>query len=319
MRKERHQVKQLDQPTKYVINEHGEWDILKLSTIFTVDVVPYILGIKPPDPQAGSDICVWRWTTHHDFELQSAYSHWAQSDLAAPDPIWKRIWGLQIPQRVRCFLWLARRQKLLTNLERYKRTLTDDPRCPICHRDEESILHTLRDCSFFRQIWKNVVPQSLLSSFFSASVKDWLRQNLCSNILLCNSLPWKFVFALILWQSWKNRNDAVFAETTATIEQVISRSKATIGGLLRDDTGNFLFDFSKFIGCSNSLHAELCIRQLLNRAWFIDLIWTSRSGNLAADRLARNANQSSFDLCYLLTPPSDLHDILVADVLDSGL
>ncbi|KAK8994455.1 hypothetical protein V6N11_045543 [Hibiscus sabdariffa] len=33
--------------------------------------------------------------------------------------------------------------------------------------------------------------------------------------------------------------------------------KATIGGLLRDTAGNFIFGFSKFIGATNSLHAEL--------------------------------------------------------------
>ncbi|KAL4369386.1 hypothetical protein GQ457_05G024870 [Hibiscus cannabinus] len=259
-----------------VLNEHREWDVMKLSSIFIVDVVPYILGIKSPDPHAET-----------------------------PDPIWKQIWDLQVPQRLRCFLWLTCRQKLMKYLERYKRTLTDDPPCPVCHRDEESILHTLRDCMLFRHIWKNIVPQSLLNTFFSASVKDWLRQNLCSNIMFCNSLPWKLVFTSILWQSWKNRNDVVFAEVTATVEQVISRSvlwanyyndslpiyvqvinpaststpwkkpesgwlclnvdgvvslttgKAMIGGLLRDNAGNFLFGFSKFIGCANSLHAEL--------------------------------------------------------------
>ncbi|KAK9025193.1 hypothetical protein V6N11_065089 [Hibiscus sabdariffa] len=107
-----------------------------------------------------------------------------------------------------------------------------------------------------------------MNTFFSASLKDWLRQNLCSNILLCNSLPWKLVFTSILWQSWKIRNDTVFVEASASVENVLSRSilwasyyndgwpisepvtntgKATIGGLLRDNVGNFLFGFSKFI------------------------------------------------------------------------
>ncbi|KAK8537488.1 hypothetical protein V6N12_043650 [Hibiscus sabdariffa] len=41
-----------------VLNEHGEWDVAKLSEVFTVNAVPYILGIKPPDTQSGPDINV---------------------------------------------------------------------------------------------------------------------------------------------------------------------------------------------------------------------------------------------------------------------
>ncbi|KAK8579340.1 hypothetical protein V6N12_069666 [Hibiscus sabdariffa] len=106
-------------------------------------------------------------------------------------------------------------------------------------------------------------------------------------------------------QCWKNRNEAVFAASSASVDSVLSRSigwaqyyndgwlkpalvvhpssaatpsrkpepgwlylnvdgdvllsngEATIGGFLRDHTGNFIFSFSKFIGCANSLHAEL--------------------------------------------------------------
>ncbi|KAK9025194.1 hypothetical protein V6N11_065090 [Hibiscus sabdariffa] len=79
------------------LNELGEWDVMKLSLIFTVDVVPYILGIKPPNLHAGSDMCVWRWIAHHDFELKSAYSNWSQPALETPDPLSKQIWCLQVP------------------------------------------------------------------------------------------------------------------------------------------------------------------------------------------------------------------------------
>ncbi|KAL4319435.1 hypothetical protein GQ457_18G004670 [Hibiscus cannabinus] len=37
----------------------------------------------------------------------------------------------------------------------------------------------------------------------------------------------------------------------------LNSAKATIGGLLRDTAGNFIFGFSKYIGSTNSLHAEL--------------------------------------------------------------
>ncbi|KAK8494403.1 hypothetical protein V6N12_002352 [Hibiscus sabdariffa] len=44
--------------------------------------------------------------------------------------------------------------------------------------------------------------------------------------------------------------------------------KATIGGLLRDTAGNFIFGFSKFIGSTHSLHSELwSLYMSLQLAW----------------------------------------------------
>ncbi|KAL4355559.1 hypothetical protein GQ457_06G006150 [Hibiscus cannabinus] len=338
------------------LNDNGEWDVTKLSSIFTTDAVPYILGVKPPDPHAGPDVCVWRWTDHHAFELKSAYHIWSQSGLDAPDPLWKHIWALQI--------------------------------------------------------WQTTVPPSLLRTFFSASVKDWLRQNLYSNIMFRYNIPWKLFFVSILWQSWKNRNDVVFAGNSVSFEHILSRSIvwenyfndgwlmpspitnrtmlptpwsnpkpgwlrlnvdgfvspntgiATIGGLLRDNAGNFIFGFSKFIGCVNNLYAELwslyiglqlawdygieylrvqtdckqvlqllqdphvescsislvrSIRQFWQRAWFIDLTWIPRFGNMAADKLARLASHSSIEPSFLSSPPAASCDILAADSLVSSL
>ncbi|KAL4377731.1 hypothetical protein GQ457_02G020530 [Hibiscus cannabinus] len=313
-----------------------------------------------------------------------------------------------VPQRIRCFLWLAGRQKLMNNMERCKRALTDDPICPLCRDAEESVLHTLRDCVNMQRIWKQAIPRSLLPTFFSKPMKDWLRQNLCTNIMSHINIPWKLVFASILWQSWKNRNDAVFHANSESPGYVLSRSiglahyyydgwlqpqptinpsmpsspwispepgwvclnvdgvvsfntgKSSIGGLLRDHSSNFIFGFSKFIGCTNSLHAELwsllvglqlawahgvdllqvqtdcrkviqllqephvdsysislvhSIRQLWRKAWFIDIIWTSRSGNNVADKLVKLADLSSFDTTFFSSPPAELLDILASDNL----
>ncbi|KAK9038872.1 hypothetical protein V6N11_023715 [Hibiscus sabdariffa] len=309
-----------------VLNEHGEWDVMKLSSIFTMDVVTYILGIKPPDPYAGSDMCVWRWTAYHDFELKSAYASWSQSALATPDPIWKRIWDLQVPQRLRCFLWLTCQQKFMTNETNRNDTVFAEVTATV----EQVIGRSVVWANYYNDSWPIYVQVTNSAS---------------------TSTPWK-----------KPESGWLCLNVDGAVSLTIG--KATIGGLLRDSAGNFLFGFSKFIGCANSLHAELwslhvglqlawdygikflqvqtdckqviqllhgshvescpislvhSIRQLWKRAWFIDLIWISRFGNMAADKLARIANHSSFDLCYLSTLPTDLCDILVADVLDFSL
>ncbi|KAK8568929.1 hypothetical protein V6N12_007463 [Hibiscus sabdariffa] len=233
-----------------------------------------------------------------------------------------------VSQRIRYFLWLTCRQKLLTNLERCKRTLTDDPLCPLCYQAEESTLHALQDCVNFRRIWQQTVPQPLSHTFFSTSIKDWLRLNLCSNILFYNDIPWKLVFASILWQIWKNRNDTVFTESSASVEGVLSRGIAwakyyydgwllpTPGALIASKQ-NFglsmlVFNWHETMG-SKILQVQTDCKQFWKRAWFVDLIWIQRIGNKAADKLARLANHSSFDVSFLSTPPAAICDVFTAD------
>ncbi|KAK9019411.1 hypothetical protein V6N11_053935 [Hibiscus sabdariffa] len=298
-----------------VLNEHGEWDVAKLSEVFTMNAVPYILGIKPPDTQSGPDMCVWRWTDHHDFVLKSAYYKCSQPILEMSDPLWKHIWSLQVSQRIPCFLWITCRQKLMTNLERCKLQLTDDPHCPLCHREVESILHTLRDCVYLRQYWRRIVPQAFLNTFFSSSVQGWLRQNLHSNILFCTNLPWKLVFSSILWHTWKNRNEAVFNGSSSTFEQVLSRG-ITWANYYNDGWLKGALVSHPTTTPSPWSNAEPgCIRKFWHRAWFINLTWTPRSGNIAADKLARLANCSSFELSFFSSPPLALGDILSSDAL----
>ncbi|KAK8478023.1 hypothetical protein V6N11_019814 [Hibiscus sabdariffa] len=43
-----------------VLTANGDWDVAKLAQIFTEDALPYIIGVKPPSPQGGSDRCIWR-------------------------------------------------------------------------------------------------------------------------------------------------------------------------------------------------------------------------------------------------------------------
>ncbi|KAK9028598.1 hypothetical protein V6N11_025752 [Hibiscus sabdariffa] len=288
--------------------------------IFTDDAIPHIIGVKPPDPHAGLDTCIWRWTEHNDFELKSAYYRWLQPVLEDPDPLWSHIWRIQVPQRNHCFLWLAGRQKLMTNMERCKHALTDDPFCPLCRDAEESVLHTLRDCVNMQRIWKQAIPRSLSPTFFSKPMKDWLRQNLCTNIMSHINIPWKLVFASILWQSWKNRNDAMFAANSESPNCVLSRSIGLAhyyydGWLQPQPTIHPSMPSSSWISPEPGW---LCLNvdgALWRKAWFIDIIWTPRSGNKAADKLAKLADFSSFDTTFFSSPPAELLDILASDNL----
>ncbi|KAK5776439.1 hypothetical protein PVK06_044398 [Gossypium arboreum] len=70
------------------------------------------------------------------------------------DKLWKTVWKIPGPQRVRFFFWIVLKQKLLTNVERVRRGLANDASYSICGHASENILHIIRDCTVAKEVWK---------------------------------------------------------------------------------------------------------------------------------------------------------------------
>ncbi|KAK9008732.1 hypothetical protein V6N11_075615 [Hibiscus sabdariffa] len=185
-----------------LLDTTGNWDKAKLCAIFHPDVVPYILGVKCPDPMDSDDQIVWRWSLKGNFEIKSTYSSLMNS-----------TWDV------------ACRHKLMTNLERYRRHIGHSSLCPSCGAADESVLHVLRDCHGSTAAWKLLLPPSLLLSFFQSDLHDWILHNLFSQLLCANGgPPWSSVFVSTLWQLWKGRNDLLFNNVRHTSNVIVHRA-----------------------------------------------------------------------------------------------
>lgn len=77
------------------------------------------------------------------------------------------MWKMKTPQRVRVFTWIVAHGKLLTNLKRWKRRLTDCPDCARCNRESKDVLHAVKDCNWAREVWECLILSELLWEFFS--------------------------------------------------------------------------------------------------------------------------------------------------------
>ncbi|KAE8705213.1 hypothetical protein F3Y22_tig00110429pilonHSYRG00225 [Hibiscus syriacus] len=84
-------------------------------------------------------------------------------------------------------------------------------------------MKVLRDCR--EAIWDLLIPPQMASSFFSSDLQQWLSTNLNSNSTVTQwDLPWTSLFASMVWQLWKNRNDMVFSNTSQVCYVILSRS-----------------------------------------------------------------------------------------------
>ncbi|KAL4386031.1 hypothetical protein GQ457_09G026140 [Hibiscus cannabinus] len=133
-------------PVAAMVDDNEGWDWIRLKQWLSQDAVAKIAAIKPPRSDAGADTPGWRWGKSRTFTVRSAYQAIHTPSTATNESHWSKIWRLPVPQRIRVFMWLVFRQRLLTNAERFRRHLTLSDSCPLCHSAPETIDHMLRTC-----------------------------------------------------------------------------------------------------------------------------------------------------------------------------
>ena len=68
-------------------------------------------------------------------------------------PLWKWIWQLKIPPKIRIFFWKVFANALPTLLNLRKRRVNIDGMCLVCGLEVESIYHALFKCVGVKNIW----------------------------------------------------------------------------------------------------------------------------------------------------------------------
>lgn len=121
-----------------------------------------------------------------DFSVASAYLILG-GHLYTPEIwVWKKIWKLQVPERVRFFIWQASHGKLITNQWRFKRGL-GSPFCHHCSQEVETVVHVLRDCPLASFLWSHLVnPDYKMSLFcrFLGAMDRFKHEGQCFNWIL---------------------------------------------------------------------------------------------------------------------------------------
>lgn len=68
---------------------------------------------------------------------------------------WKRIWKFRGHIKTFLLLWIIKQSGLITRKLLFKRNIVESPLCPICYKEEETILHALRDCRKVKEFGKS--------------------------------------------------------------------------------------------------------------------------------------------------------------------
>lgn len=138
------------------------WKVDTLKALFLPFEVETILNILLSN-NLPEDKLIWVGNKRGEFSVKSAYyialnvinpagcvecSH-GESRI----PLWKRIWQLKIPPKIRIFTWKACVNALPTMLNLKKRGVNTDGMCPLCGKEGESIPHSLFKCDVVKEVW----------------------------------------------------------------------------------------------------------------------------------------------------------------------
>jgi hypothetical protein len=201
------------------------WDALSW---LPKSVLNRLIAIPPPEHCNGDDTMFWPYEKHGKFSISSTYDLLADFESSADELIWKKIWKLQIPERVRSFVWLMKHDRLLTNYRKSKMHLSS-PYCSFCGDRIETELHVLRDCSKCMNVWLNIVGDNGREQFFNSNLQQWIYLNINGNIQGIEIDNWQNYWAHAchsLW-TWRNKeiHDESFVRPVDPKKQIIKRMK----------------------------------------------------------------------------------------------
>ncbi|CAL1413350.1 unnamed protein product [Linum trigynum] len=173
--------------------------------------------LHPVPQESEDDSRCWRFSENGEFTFRSTYELTKDEDQPHfHHPIWRALWKVPSMHRVRTFLWLAARPRLLTNAERHRRHLTSNPTCKICGGHSETITHVLRDCPFDRATWVELLMDEPDEKFFEPDLHRWLHYYITGRSSNIDAT----LFAITCWLLWKNRNSLCFEGELQTYTQI---------------------------------------------------------------------------------------------------
>ena len=142
-----------------------QWEVGLLQGLFSSQEVELIMSI-PLCRTYVEDKLIWLYTASGTYTVKSGYKFLAfaetdQTTTANPSldgGIWKLIWSLSVPNKVKNFLWRTCKEALSVKKNLRRRQIIEDDTCDHYKSNVENEFHALWECSALAPVW-NSVPE----------------------------------------------------------------------------------------------------------------------------------------------------------------
>lgn len=152
------------------------------------------------------DKLAWRWDSTGSFSVKSIYHLLNYRGVLTRQPL--LLWSLPIPPKIRIFIWLTFRNRILTKTNLRKKGWEGSVQCLFCSHDE-SVDHLFLHCRLVQQIW-----------YWLGCTQQFYQQwhTMADVFEFALSLPpqqrqaFLLVFCAACWTLWKHRNEVIFQQ-----------------------------------------------------------------------------------------------------------
>ncbi|KAM1255800.1 hypothetical protein ACFX2G_030595 [Malus domestica] len=171
------------------------------------------------------DKLVWHYSTNGIYFVKSGYGvamdlmengalgkkgQGATSDQQKLNKVWVWIWRLQVPNKIKLFIWRCCRNALAVRRNLQRRHMKVDNVCGVCNSPDETENHLFFRCNFSHLFWF-CSPLHLNSLQLEGVdfLDSWGKFHKCvKDRVNANEIYQEFAFGL--WRLWKNKNAVVF-------------------------------------------------------------------------------------------------------------
>lgn len=172
-----------------LITANANWDVPKINQIFLPTDVEAIISIP---------LCTWNindfWSWAHEksgsFTIRSAYrmlvstkhrrEAWLDGRAGSSDgdgvkKAWTKLWKIDVPLKIKVFLWRLAHQSLPTADILNHRNMSTSSTCGLCG-SADSWQHSLLHCNMARCVWGLEDPDlvSVVESITEPDAKRWV-------------------------------------------------------------------------------------------------------------------------------------------------
>ncbi|XP_021600717.1 uncharacterized protein LOC110606275 [Manihot esculenta] len=190
------------------------WDVDKLMNIFSVADMRAILTIPLPlFPKP--DKLIWHLHKKDVYSVKSAYFYALElsgkTSVLGYNDGWNRLWSLDVPPKVRDFLWRACRGVLPTRDILLRRGIHVPAACLFCDHDE-SISHVFLHCPMAVELWRlagfsTTVDFPIFMDFFIHIYNTFGRERTAR-------------MAIHAWKLWHTRNERLWVNKVLSPSEV---------------------------------------------------------------------------------------------------
>jgi hypothetical protein len=204
----------------FIVQSTRQWNLDLLNECFTPMDVQEIKSI-PISTRVQEDFWAWHYEKKGIFSVRSAYlmlintrekrEAWLENRAASSNAeelkkCWSKLWHIQVPAKVRVFLWRLAKQSLPTADVLHRRHISTSSTCGICG-GEDSWRHSLLDCTMSRCVWAlaDEMMTEHMSQVQQPKARDWL-------FTMIATLPHDQMTRLCVtaWAIWHARRKAIY-------------------------------------------------------------------------------------------------------------